>query len=58
MRDPAVEELLGLLREVYDALDDRYDYATDTGEEPFSGAGYLLQKMRVVLRNHEMEEEW
>lgn len=42
------EELLALLERLEYVIDDHYDYATDTGEDPWPGAGEDLYRLRVA----------
>lgn len=52
-------EMLAHLKDLADDLEDRLDYATDTGESPWAGAGQqlgALQRAILVLGKEEVDE--
>ena len=43
-------EMLAHLKDLADDLEDRLDYATDTGESPWAGAGQQLGALQRAIR--------
>ena len=43
-------EMLAHLKDLADDLEDRLDYATDTGESPWAGAGQQLRALQLAIR--------